>query len=310
MDSDGLVPEDLDYQLRNWDASRGCKPFVLYTIPSGHNPTGITQPTNRKKAIYQVAERHDLLMLEDDPYYFLRLNDVPTSSDNHQFLSRSDKFKKSLPTSYLSLDKSGRVMRVESTSKILAPGLRCGWLTASQQIIDLFKDFVEVGPSSPSGPSQVMLYKLLVENWGQEGFINWLEYLSREYRMRRDAMIAACERYLPEEPEYLYADHSLEEKVEVEDMMMHAIFGSNRIEHAGLNLDITMYLCRKILHGEDVGEIAEQAPQEKLSELYHIDPPLKEQSLQHVLRGRQEIIQHVKAFQHLIHLFAVDKRRT
>ncbi|KAM3443873.1 hypothetical protein MY4824_000321 [Beauveria thailandica] len=91
---------------------------------------------------------------------------------------------------------------------------------------------------------------------------------------------------------------------ELEDMMMHAIFGSNTIEHAGLNLDITMHLCRKILRGEDEGKATEQ---EKLAELYRMDPPLKEQSLQHVLRGRQEIVQHVKAFQHLIHHFAVDK---
>ncbi|OAA38279.1 Filamentation induced protein by cAMP/death on curing [Beauveria brongniartii RCEF 3172] len=96
---------------------------------------------------------------------------------------------------------------------------------------------------------------------------------------------------------------------EVEDMMMHAIFGSNRIENAGLNLDITIHLCRKILRGEDVGEITERTPEylDKLAELYRMDPPLKKQSLQHVLRGRQEIVQHVKAFQHLIHHFAVDK---
>ncbi|KAM3451110.1 hypothetical protein MY5147_009151 [Beauveria neobassiana] len=91
----------------------------------------------------------------------------------------------------------------------------------------------------------------------------------------------------------------------VEDMMMHAIFGSNTIEHAGLNLDITMHLCRKILRGEDQGEITEQ---EELAELYRMDPPLKEQSLQHVLRGYQETVQHVKAFQHLIRHFAVEKK--
>ncbi|KAF1736130.1 hypothetical protein CRV24_005068 [Beauveria bassiana] len=91
----------------------------------------------------------------------------------------------------------------------------------------------------------------------------------------------------------------------VEDMMMHAIFGSNTIEHAGLNLDITMHLCREILRGEDQEEITEQ---EKLAELYRMDPPLKEQSLQHVLRGYQEIVQHVKAFQHLIRHFAVEKK--
>ena len=201
MDEDGLVPEDLDAKLRCWDPSRGRKPFVLYTIPSGHNPTGITQSTARKHAIYEIAERHELLILEDDPYFFLRLDESspPPSLDTYPPFSPFDQFRRSLPTSYLSLDRSGRVIRVESTSKILAPGLRCGWLTASRQIVDMFTNFAEVGPSSPSGPSQVMLYKLLVENWGREGFADWLSYLSAVYRSRRDAMIAACEKYLPKE---------------------------------------------------------------------------------------------------------------
>ncbi|KAG6993708.1 aminotransferase swnA [Physcia stellaris] len=180
MDEDGLVPADLDAQLRNWDPARGRKPFVLYTIPSGHNPTGITQSAARKSDIYALAERHDLLILEDDPYFFLRLD-----------------CSHSLPTSYLSLDRAGRVLRVESTSKILAPGLRCGWMTASAQIVAMFTNFAEVGPSSPSGPSQVMLYKLLVETWGPAGFADWLTRLSAQYAERRDAMVAACERFLP-----------------------------------------------------------------------------------------------------------------
>lgn len=97
---------------------------------------------------------------------------------------------------------------------------------------------------------------------------------------------------------------------EVEDMMMHAIFGSNRIEHAGLNFDITIHLCRKILCGEDVGEIDERTPDylEKLADIYRIDPPLKDESLQYILRSRQEVVQHMKAFQHLLHAFAIEKK--
>lgn len=199
MDEGGLVPADLAAKLQSWDTLQGRKPVVLYTIPSGHNPTGTTQSAARKNAIYEIAERHDLLILEDDPYFFLRLNNSPTPADTTPSFSPLGHFWKSLPTSYLSLDKSGRVIRMESSSKILAPGLRCGWLTASKQIVDIFANFAEVGPSHPSGPSQVMLYKLLVENWGQEGFVNWLDHLSEEYRSRRDAMILACDRHLPKE---------------------------------------------------------------------------------------------------------------
>ncbi|KAL6720321.1 hypothetical protein ACLMJK_002242 [Lecanora helva] len=199
MDEDGLLPRDLDAKLRCWDGSRGRKPHVLYTIPTGHNPTGVTQSKARKNAIYEIAERYDLLILEDDPYFFLRLDSSSARLDTHSTSSPFSQFRKVLPTSYLSLDKSGRVIRMESTSKILAPGLRCGWLTASSQVVDIFMNFAEVGPSSPSGPSQVMLYKLLVERWGREGFTDWLIYLSKEYQLRRDALIAACEKHLPKE---------------------------------------------------------------------------------------------------------------
>lgn len=73
MDSEGLLPDALDELLSNWDAkSRGArKPFVLYTVPSGQNPTGATQGTERRRAIYKVAQKHDLYILEDEPYYFL-----------------------------------------------------------------------------------------------------------------------------------------------------------------------------------------------------------------------------------------------
>ncbi|PNY24716.1 Aromatic amino acid aminotransferase, partial [Tolypocladium capitatum] len=164
MDDRGLDPADLDLKLSNWDtAQRGQKPFVLYTIPSGQNPTGTTQPTERKRAIYQLVEKHDIF-IEDDPYYLFALDaDINAAQDGYRL---------ALPTSYLSLDTSGRVLRLDSTSKILAPGLRSGWVTGCSRI-DLYVAFADVSTLSPSGPSQVMLVKLLRETWGQDGFLNW-----------------------------------------------------------------------------------------------------------------------------------------
>ncbi|KAM0549546.1 hypothetical protein ACHAPJ_009362 [Fusarium lateritium] len=198
MDHDGLLPGDLDAKLEEWDAARGPKPFVLYTIPSGQNPTGITQSTERKKGIYRVAEKHDLYIIEDDPYYFLHLGGgskeyTSTTSPNIS----TEEYAKKLPTSYLSLDISGRVLRLDSASKVLAPGLRFGWVTASAQIIDMYVCTAEISSLSPSGPSQVMVYKLLSETWGHHGFMSWLNNLSSQYRQRRDDLIAACSRHLP-----------------------------------------------------------------------------------------------------------------
>lgn len=73
MDEHGLSPADLDGKLRDWDPAKGKKPSVLYMIPMGHNPTRITQPLERRKAIIAIAESHDLLVIEDDPYMILQL---------------------------------------------------------------------------------------------------------------------------------------------------------------------------------------------------------------------------------------------
>lgn len=195
MDEFGLSPEDLNLKLSTWDETKGRKPFVLYMVPTGHNPTGITQSRERREAIYQVAEEHDLYIIEDDPYYFLQLGDSGSAGVPSQ--TPTDEYLRQLATSYLSLDVSGRVMRLDTTSKILAPGLRCGWLTASSQVVSKFLAHTENSTISASGPSQVMLYKLLDESWGHEGFLNWLSRLSAQYRHRRDILVRACERYLP-----------------------------------------------------------------------------------------------------------------
>ncbi|KAM0219005.1 hypothetical protein ACHAPA_003671 [Fusarium lateritium] len=94
---------------------------------------------------------------------------------------------------------------------------------------------------------------------------------------------------------------------ELHESIIHAIFGSNRIEGAGLNFDITLHLCRKILRGDPVPDIEERDPEyeSKLLELYNHDETLRKQPRQNVLRGRREIVQHMRAFQHIIHHFVI-----
>ncbi|EXK28542.1 hypothetical protein FOMG_15012 [Fusarium oxysporum f. sp. melonis 26406] len=195
MDELGLVPEDLNHKLENWDSTKGPKPSVLYMIPCGQNRTGSTQSLERRQAIYRVAEAHDLYIVEDDPYYLIQLG-KDSSEDSDKGLDADD-YLRSLPASYLSLDVSGRVLRMDTTSKVLAPGLRCGWVIASSQVINKFIAYSEVSVASPSGPSQAMIYKLLDHTWGHEGFIRWAMMVSAQYRRRRDILSTACKAHLP-----------------------------------------------------------------------------------------------------------------
>ncbi|KIW95497.1 uncharacterized protein Z519_04082 [Cladophialophora bantiana CBS 173.52] len=186
MDADGINPDSLDNILSTWNDFHQGKPApkLLYTIPTGHNPTGITQPLHRRQEILDVAEKHDILILEDDPYYYLHFPQTHGGSD---FLS--------LP-SYLALSRAGRVIRLDSTSKILAPGLRLGWLTAPKAIVETFQAAHDLGFVHPSGLSQVAVYKLISETWGHDGFLQWLNVLAGNYRDRASALLQAMEREL------------------------------------------------------------------------------------------------------------------
>lgn len=201
MDGEGLLAESLDEILSTWDESArdgARKPSVLYTVPSGQNPTGATQSLQRRKDIYKVCQKHDIFILEDEPYYFLQMLPytgpdspaVPPPATIEEFLS-------GLVPSLLSMDVDGRVMRMDSFSKVVVPGSRVGWITASEQVVERYIRHAEVCSQGPGGISQILMYKLVDETWGHEGYMRWLMHLRLEYTRRRDAILAACEKYLP-----------------------------------------------------------------------------------------------------------------
>ncbi|KAF2750894.1 PLP-dependent transferase [Sporormia fimetaria CBS 119925] len=200
MDSEGILPDAMDEILTNWDvADRGArKPHLMYTVPTGQNPTGATASGARRRAIYKVAQKHDIYIIEDEPYYFLQMQPY-TGSDGPNPpppASHAD-FIKALVPSYLSLDTDGRVMRLDSFSKVLAPGSRIGWVTASAQIIKKYQQHADLSTQGPSGFSQLALWKLVDEHWGHGGYLDWLIHIRLEYTTRRNIILGACEKYLP-----------------------------------------------------------------------------------------------------------------
>ncbi|HEU5471065.1 MAG TPA: PLP-dependent aminotransferase family protein [Actinophytocola sp.] len=111
-DEDGMDMADLERVL-----SRSPRAKLLYTVPDFQNPTGITMSTPRRRRLIELANEHDLLVLEDTPYRELRYDGD------------------SLPT-LKSLDTEGRVVHLGSFSKILAPGMRLGWAVADPEVLD------------------------------------------------------------------------------------------------------------------------------------------------------------------------------
>ena len=111
MDSDGICTDKVEEILKKENIK------IIYTIPTFQNPTGITQSIERRKKLLELAEKYDCYILEDNPYGDLRFKG------------------ESVPT-IKSMDTSGRVIYVGSFSKTLAPGVRVGWITGHEAIID------------------------------------------------------------------------------------------------------------------------------------------------------------------------------
>ncbi|KTF79131.1 hypothetical protein cypCar_00031258 [Cyprinus carpio] len=138
-DHHGMIPADLGKILGRWDPADAQKPGssvprVLYTIPNGGNPTGASMTYERKQEVYEASTQHtsglnapcptlplarkyDFLIIEDDPYYFLQ-------------------FQKPWAPTFLSMDVDGRVLRMDSFSKILSSGLRIGFVTGPKPLVD------------------------------------------------------------------------------------------------------------------------------------------------------------------------------
>ena len=112
MDGDGMNIEALNEVLSN---NKNIK--FIYTIPTFQNPTGITMPIEKRRKILEIAEKHGVFILEDDPYWELR-------------------FKGQAVPSIKSLDDGSRVLYAGTYSKTIAPGLRVGFLCAPSEITE------------------------------------------------------------------------------------------------------------------------------------------------------------------------------
>ena len=118
-DLDGIDPAQLDSQLTR--CTQEQRPKFLYLSPTFANPTGLTLGLERRRALLEVAMRHDLLIIEDDPYGDLRFTGVaiPTLAA----LARTQP------------ETRDQVVYLSSLSKIVAPGVRIGWMIGPAEVL-------------------------------------------------------------------------------------------------------------------------------------------------------------------------------
>ncbi|KAG9236716.1 pyridoxal phosphate-dependent transferase [Amylocarpus encephaloides] len=233
IDLDGMVTGGeggLEDVLENWDERTGKRPHLMYTVTMGQNPTSSLLPVQRRKDIYAICSKYDVLIIEDDPYWYLQFPSAvskealsrglptPPQAESHKFDKTTGyPFLDSLVPSSLNLDPDGRVIRLDTFSKTVAPGCRLGWITAQPAIIERILRITESSTQQPSGFVQSMIAELLMgpqpaaaefgkknradqlsfTGWQTDGWIRWLEGLRGGYerRMTRMCDILEAGRY-------------------------------------------------------------------------------------------------------------------
>lgn len=127
--------------------------------------------------------------MEDDPYFFLQFPPPSPSGVSTPEVVANDVFLDSLSPSFLRYDYQGRVIRLESFAKTLAPGIRLGYFIANPIFSERILRALEVDIQDPSGLAQGFVLSLL-QSWGHDGFVRWMQHIRSTYQMRRDWMVA------------------------------------------------------------------------------------------------------------------------
>ncbi len=180
IDENGLIPEDLEEKIK------ARHPKMIYTVPTFQNPSGRTLSLPRRKRVAELAAQYDVLVLEDDPY-----RDIRYSGED---LAPIQTF-----------DTVGNVIVANSFSKIFSPGCRLGYVVAPAPVIE---KLIEVKSATNSHSS--MLPQVLCAEFFNRGY--YPEHHRRIcdlYRVRRDTMLAAVEKYFPAGTKCSYPDGGL-----------------------------------------------------------------------------------------------------
>ena len=169
MDDEGLDTDALEQVLRTTQRVK-----LIYTVPDFQNPTGRTMSLARRRRLVELADEFDVMVLEDTPYRELRYDG------------------ERLP-SIKSLDTSGRVIHLGSFSKILAPGLRLGWVLAEPEIREKLS-LLKLAADTQNGTLNMRAAAAYLSGFDIEAHIAGM---LPTYRHQRDLMLASIEEHFP-----------------------------------------------------------------------------------------------------------------
>ncbi len=169
-DDEGMQPESLEQALRT---TRGVK--LIYTVPNFQNPSGRTWSLERRQHLAALALKYNVPVIEDNPYGELCYDGTT-------------------PPCVQTLDEAGLVIALGTFSKIFCPGLRIGWVAARREFIDKYVVLKQASDLHSSTFDQ-MLTAAYMDAFD---FERDLDIKRKVYKSRRDAMVEALEREMPD----------------------------------------------------------------------------------------------------------------
>ena len=173
MDDEGMRPDALREAIDAVRAS-GRTPKLIYTIPSFHNPAGVTQGPLRRLEVLEVARSNGILLLEDDPYGLLG-------------------FDGSVPRA-IRADEAEGVVYLGTFSKTIAAGLRVGWAVAPHGVREKLVLANETATLCPSNLTQLIISDYLAT----QPWFDQVKVFREVYRERRDALLESLDVLMPE----------------------------------------------------------------------------------------------------------------
>ncbi|HEY8181741.1 MAG TPA: PLP-dependent aminotransferase family protein [Thermoanaerobaculia bacterium] len=200
QDDDGIVPESLA------EVAKRKRIKFLYTIPNFQNPSGRLMTQRRREQVLEIAKRHDFLIVEDDPYGEL------------VYVENAD------TTPIKSRDLDGRVLYLGTFSKVLAPGVRCGWIVGPKSFIDR----VEIAKQAADLCSGMLDQSIIDEYCNAGELPAQIERVRAFYRGKRAIMLDALERHFEGRAQWTAASGGLFTFMTLKD----AIDTTTRVEKA------------------------------------------------------------------------------
>lgn len=184
LDEHGMMTAELERILRTRRAAGERMPKFIYEVPNGHNPAGVSLAPERRRHLLKIAAQYQILILEDDPYQLIQLEEgqdpIPTLQ---------------------SMDRENLVVRLDTFSKIFAPGLRLGYASGPADVIGCFQLYKQGANIHTSSMDQALLTGFLA-NHAHEEFRAMIRANCRIYRQNRDGVVEAARMHLPPDIRY------------------------------------------------------------------------------------------------------------